>query len=176
MKIHRILIVALALSCGEERATGPELQTTQEDALRRSRVMPAATPYSSWLDRPFYTSDVHRAFTIFTASPPEPDRGGPLYKAYGVDVRRRQVIFQVNLNDGSELQEMSARITNEFYRYSIESGDPTKPYDHGGTFDIVQPPPPPPDGPNGDGWLAARIVSLAANSSHLDKQFFNAGP
>src|SRR5438128_9023391 len=127
----------------------------------RTQEMPPMTTLRDWEGVPLIPRGTRQFFTVTTHAPLVIGDSLQGFIAYGIDVDEGKVLYRISLANVDELSSYGSRLNIEHIRVSLlENVNPTQDIRFGEAGQLVAPPPPPP-GPNGDGWLAMRLVRLA---------------
>ena len=174
MKMLTVLGLAAALvACGDEReAKGAGAQAEPERSLTTTPVLPPLTRYTDWDGRNFLPVGATSFFTLVTRGSVVPLDGSHSYLAFGIEVRSQQIVFRIAVAGDTQLGAFRSRIAAEVSRAEQQSLDPRNAFWDGSLGQITLPPPPPPDGPNGDGWIASKLITYANSTYAANTQFY----
>jgi hypothetical protein len=128
-------------------------------------LMPPVIPLSQW-EGPFFDFQHNRLFTVINKSPNDFHH----FRAYGVELDDRKVVFQIDCNGYAELAQFKHRLSLEIDSYArVRDMQGTVPLRYGSAEELDRVPPalsePSPSG--GDAW-AETIVKLA--NANIRKQ------
>jgi hypothetical protein len=128
-------------------------------------TLPAITRLADWRGRLFYSPTSRESFTLIALSPD----ASPSWRAYGVDLTVREVVFQISLATSQDIQSFITALAQQQVQLALSA--PLDNVRFGGWSQLTLPPPPAPSGVDANEWLARRLLRLAIRSLRLDEGF-----
>lgn len=170
-------MAAVLVACGDEQgakgAAGQAEPAEPGRSLTTTPALPPPTLYTDWDGKNFVPAGATSFFTLVTRGLDVPRDGSHSYLAFGIEVRTQQIVFRIAVAGDTQLAAFRSRIAAEISKAEQQNLDPRNAFWDGSLGQItLPPPPPPPDGPNGDGWIASKLLSYANSTYAANQQFY----
>jgi hypothetical protein len=162
------LVAATLASSGADAADGRASRTQVERAQPARQTAAAALPpltdLAAWTGKSFFAPSCRERFVLVARAP----GADPGWRAYGVDLSDRHVVFQIRLTT-NDVAALSAQLAQQDAQEALR--DPRKVLRSDTVSQLTLPPPPAPKGVDASAWLASRLIDLATQSLAPDTLF-----
>ena len=166
--LKSLVILVMAAACGgpeQQDGLAQAAQASAGQAEARTRLaLPAAISFREWGDRPFYNLDHPDGFTFVIRSREDSTH----FRAFGVDLRARRVLFQIDGSIAEDLRTFQARLAGDILDLQVMTvGDQR--YVQGGGTELSGKGPggPPQPGPGGgQERFVARLIQMGIDYEH----------